>query len=50
MLPVEFGDYQAGVYAQSFRLLDAGQNFAFLFSVLLLPLFSKMIKDGKSNK
>jgi O-antigen/teichoic acid export membrane protein len=47
MLPEGIGDYQAGVYAQSFRLLDAGQNFAFLFSVLLLPLFSKMIKDKK---
>ena len=48
LLPLETGDYQAGVYAQAFRLLDAGQNFAFLFAVLLLPLFSKMIKDGKS--
>ena len=47
ILPIESGDYQAGVYAQAFRLLDAGQNFAFLFSVLLLPLFSRMIKDGK---
>jgi len=47
LLPID-GDYQAGVYAQAFRLLDAGQNFALLFAVLLLPLFSKMIKDGKS--
>lgn len=47
LLPDEIGDYQAGVYAQAFRLLDAGQNFAFLFSVLLLPLFSKMIKERK---
>jgi len=47
LLPDEIGDYQAGVYAQAFRLLDAGQNFAFLFSVLLLPLFSKMIKEGR---
>ncbi len=48
LIPGDAGDYQAGVYAQAFRLLDAGQNFAFLFSVLLLPLFSKMIKEGKS--
>jgi len=48
LIPGDAGDYQAGVYAQSFRLLDAGQNFAFLFSVLLLPLFSKMIKDGQN--
>ena len=48
LIPGDLGDYQAGVYAQAFRLLDAGQNFALLFSVLLLPIFSKMIKDGKS--
>lgn len=48
LLPGDLGDYQAGVYAQAFRLLDAGQNFALLFSVLLLPIFSKMIKEGKS--
>jgi O-antigen/teichoic acid export membrane protein len=48
LVPGDMGDYQAGVYAQAFRLLDAGQNFAFLFSVLLLPLFSKIIKDGKN--
>ncbi|PLX02208.1 MAG: hypothetical protein C0595_11485, partial [Marinilabiliales bacterium] len=46
LLPGDVGDYQAGVYAQAFRLLDAGQNFALLFSVLLLPIFSKMIKEG----
>lgn len=46
LLPGDLGDYQAGVYAQAFRLLDAGQNFALLFSVLLLPIFSKMIKEG----
>lgn len=48
LLPEGVGDYQAGVYAQAFRLLDAGQNFAFLFAVLLLPLFSRMLKDKQS--
>jgi O-antigen/teichoic acid export membrane protein len=48
MLPGQFGEQQSGVYAQAFRLLDAGQNFAFLFAVLLLPLFSKMIKERLS--
>jgi len=48
LLPDGVGDYQAGVYAQAFRLLDAGQNFAFLFAVLLLPLFSRMLKDNLS--
>ena len=48
LLPDGVGNYQAGVYAQAFRLLDAGQNFAFLFAVLLLPLFSRMLKDKQS--
>jgi len=48
LLPGNLGEEQSGIYAQAFRLLDAGQNFAFLFSVLLLPLFSKMIKEGQS--
>jgi len=43
-----FGNEQSGIYAQAYRLLDAGQNFALLFAVLLLPLFSKMIKENKS--
>jgi O-antigen/teichoic acid export membrane protein len=45
LLPDAQGDYQAGIYSAAFRLLDAGQNFAYLFAVLLLPLFAKMIKD-----
>lgn len=39
------GNFQAGIYAQSFRLLDAASMFAFLFASLLLPIFSKMIKQ-----
>ncbi len=45
LLPGKLGDEQSGVYAQAYRLLDAGQNFSYLFAVLLLPLFSKMIKE-----
>lgn len=45
LLPESVGEKQSGIYAQAFRLLDAGQNFAYLFAVLLLPLFSKMIKE-----
>lgn len=48
ILPKPLGEEQAGVYAMGYRLLDAGQNFAFLFSVLLLPLFSKMISTKES--
>lgn len=43
LLPKEVAYEQVGVYSQAFRLLDAGQNFAYLFAVLLLPLFAKMI-------
>ncbi len=44
VLPGDQGKIQAGVYAQAYRLLDAANMIAFLFSVLLLPLFSRMIK------
>lgn len=48
ILPGDQGKMQAGIYAQAFRLLDATNMIAFLFSVLLLPLFSKMIKQNDS--
>jgi O-antigen/teichoic acid export membrane protein len=37
------GAKQAGIYAQSYRLLDAASMFAFLFASLLLPMFSRML-------
>jgi O-antigen/teichoic acid export membrane protein len=45
LLPGNIGDEQAGIYASSYRLLDATNMIAVLFAVLLLPLFSKMIKN-----
>lgn len=42
------GKMQAGIYAQSFRILDAAAMFAFLFAGLLLPIFSRMIRQEKS--
>lgn len=42
------GDYQAGAYASAFRLLDAGNMVGFLFAGLLLPMFSRMIKENES--
>jgi O-antigen/teichoic acid export membrane protein len=48
---LEDGKKQAGIYAQSFRILDAASQFAFLFAVLLLPMFSRMLKlNGKVNE
>ncbi|HRZ77635.1 MAG TPA: oligosaccharide flippase family protein, partial [Bacteroidales bacterium] len=43
LLPAGAGAEQAGIYAQGFRLLDAVNQFAYLFAVLLLPLFSRML-------
>lgn len=40
------GRIQSGIYAHAYRLLDAVNSFAFLFSMLLLPLFAKLIKIG----
>jgi len=42
------GKLQAGIYAQSFRILDAASMFALLFSSLLLPMFSKMLKNKEN--
>jgi len=38
------GNRQVGIFAHSYRLLDALNQFAWLFAVLLLPIYSKMIK------
>ena len=42
------GKEQAGIYAQGFRILDAVTMFAFLFAALLLPMFSRMIKQKEA--
>jgi len=42
------GAEQAGIYAQAYRLLDASNMIAYLFSGLLLPIFSLMIKKKQS--
>ncbi len=38
------GHFQAGVYAQAYRILDGISQFGYLFAVLLLPIFARMIK------
>jgi len=48
LLPDEIGANQAGIYASAFRLLDAAMIIAYLFSVLLLPMFSRMIAQKES--
>lgn len=39
------GSVHAGIYASAYRILDAMNMFAYLFSVILLPLFSKMFAE-----
>lgn len=42
------GAREAGIYAASFRLLDAVNMFGYLFATLLLPLFASMIRRNES--
>jgi len=37
------GEYQSGLYAAGYRLLDAANMFAYLFAVLLLPMFTRLL-------
>jgi len=48
LLPAGVGSEQAGIYAKSFRLLEAGNMIAYLFSIQLIPVFSKMIKNNEN--
>jgi O-antigen/teichoic acid export membrane protein len=45
LLPNSIAGYQTGIFAAAFRLLDALIQIAYLFAVILLPLFSKMLKS-----
>ncbi len=42
------GDIQAGIYAHAFRILDFLSNYALLFPILLLPIFSRTIHQNQS--
>jgi len=42
------GAIQSGIYAAAYRLLDASNMIAFLFSGLLLPMFARMLKFKES--
>jgi O-antigen/teichoic acid export membrane protein len=41
---LEDGARFSGIYASAFRIFDAAVQFSFLFAVLLLPIFSRMLK------
>ncbi|MEZ5014180.1 MAG: oligosaccharide flippase family protein [Chitinophagales bacterium] len=44
------GDYQAGIYASAFRLLDALNIIGFLFAGILMPMFSRMLGQQQDIK
>lgn len=48
LLPAGVGAEQAGIYAKAFRLLEAGNMIAYLFSVQLIPVFSRMLKHKEN--
>jgi len=39
------GTEQAGIYAHSYRIVEIFSNYGYLFAILLLPIFSRMIKN-----
>lgn len=43
------GSFEAGVYAQGFRLLDAFFIFGMIFANLLLPIFSRLLKNPENG-
>lgn len=47
LLPGNIGIKQVDIYAKAYRWLDAVNMIAYLFSVLLIPIFSRLIKDNK---
>lgn len=44
------GPSEAGIYAKSYRIYDAINNFSYLFSVVLLPIFSIILKKKENFK
>jgi O-antigen/teichoic acid export membrane protein len=43
------GRFEAGIYAQGFRLLDALYMFGMVFVMLLFPMFSRILKQSKKE-
>ena len=39
------GDQEAGLYARGYRFFEASNMIAYLFAVILLPMFSRMLKN-----
>jgi O-antigen/teichoic acid export membrane protein len=50
ILPISVSRTQAGIFASAFRFLNVLVQIAYLVSVILLPLFSKMLKKKEDLK
>jgi O-antigen/teichoic acid export membrane protein len=48
LLP-QTGSVQAGIYAAAYRVFDAANQFGFLFSTILLPMFAMNFRKHVSN-
>jgi O-antigen/teichoic acid export membrane protein len=48
MLPDGVGVVQVGIYASAYRLLDAAVIIGYLFSVILMPLFSHLLSHKEN--
>ena len=50
LLPEQTGDIQSGIYAGAFRLLDAMTMVGYLVSVILLPVYAKMVSKHQVDR
>ncbi|MEZ4721290.1 MAG: polysaccharide biosynthesis C-terminal domain-containing protein [Flavobacteriales bacterium] len=41
---------EAGIYAQAYRLIDAGNSFAFLYAGMLLPVFARLYGSDRLSE
>ena len=41
---------EAGIYAQAYRIIDAGNSFAFLYAGMLLPIFAKLLSQDNRDQ
>lgn len=41
---------EAGIYAQAYRIIDAGNSFAFLYAGMLLPIFAKLLSQSNRDQ
>ena len=44
----ETGQYEAGIYAAAYRLLDAANMIPFLFASILIPVTARFLKENKA--